>query len=368
MALAAGAHAAIGVARNAKRVTNEVSESASISWTGSSHMHNSLHTEYLRLVRTAVVSVALATLLAVPSEGSLAQTMRSVRLVIPYAPGGINDAVSRLLADHIGRAGGPRFVIEDRPGAGSVVATDAVSRAAPDGNTILLVGNSFVINPQVRKLAYDPLTSFEPICSLYRSPTVIAVNSASPYRTLSNLLNAARVKSGDLTMGASGPLTSFHIGFEQLKLAANIEMTFVPFGGTVPAFNALLGDHVTSAMGDYSVAAEFVKAGRLRALAVASPTRIEWLPEVPTVAESGFDGYEADSNYGLVVPAKTSKEKIVQLTNWITDALRDSEIRSKIVAVGLYPAGECGTEYGAFIRKKYEEYGSIIRSAHIKAE
>ncbi len=225
-------------------------------------MHQLPHTRCLSwAVRTAAVSVASATLIALPGQGSLAQTTRSIRLVIPYAAGGINEAMSRLLADQIGRAGSPPFLIESRPGAGTVLATDAVSRAAPDGNTILLVGNSFVINPHVRKLAYDPLTSFEPVCYLWQSPSVIAVNSNSPYHSLADLLGAARTKPGELTMGASGPLTSFHLGFEQLKLAANLQMTFVPFGGTVPAFNALLGEHVTSVLGDYGLAAEYIKAG-----------------------------------------------------------------------------------------------------------
>jgi tripartite-type tricarboxylate transporter receptor subunit TctC len=324
-------------------------------------------TEYLWwAVRSASATVALAILVALLSEGSFAQTTRSIRLVIPYAAGGINEAMARLLADHVGRAGGPPFVIEDRPGAGTVIATDAVSRATPDGNTILLVGNSFVINPQVRKLAYDPLTSFEPVCYLWQSPSVIAVNSNSPYHSLADLLGAARTKPGELTMGASGPLTSFHIGFEQLKLVANLQMTFVPFGGTVPAFNALLGEHVTSALGDYGLAAEYIKAGRLRALAAATRARIEGLPDVSTVAESGFDDYEADSWYGLVVPAKTPKERIAELIEWITDAERDPEIRSKIVAVGLYPVAVCGTEFGAHLRKQYERYGRVIRSAGIK--
>jgi tripartite-type tricarboxylate transporter receptor subunit TctC len=244
----------------------------------------------------AAVSVALAIHFVLPSKGLLAQATRSIKLVIPYAAGGGSEAMSRLLVDHIGRAGGPAFVIEDRPGAGTVIATDAVSRAAPDGNTILLVGNSFVINPQVRKLAYDPLTSFEPVCYLWRSPTVIGVNSTSPYRTLADLLTAARTRPGEVTLGASGPLTGFQIGFEQLKQAAKVEMTSVPFGGTVPAVNALLGEHVTSAIGDYSIFAEYLKAGKLRALAAASPTRIESLPEVPTVTESGLGGYDADSS------------------------------------------------------------------------
>jgi tripartite-type tricarboxylate transporter receptor subunit TctC len=188
-----------------------------------------------------------------------------------------------------------------------MIATEAVSRAVADGNTFLIVGNSFVINPHIRKLTYDPLTSFEPICYLVQSPTVIAVNSASPYRTLGDLLTAARAKPGELTMAASGPATGFQIGFEELKRAADIKMTFVPYGGSGPAVNALLGEHVASGMADYAAVAEHLKAGKLRALAVTSRTRIEPLPEIPTVAESGFKDYEADIWYGLVAPAKRRK-------------------------------------------------------------
>jgi tripartite-type tricarboxylate transporter receptor subunit TctC len=321
-----------------------------------------------KFLHLAAISVASAVLVALSHQGSLAQTTRSIRLVVPYAAGGVGEAMSRLLADQISRTGGPPFLIESRPGAGTVLATDAVSRAAPDGNTILLVGNSFVINPHVRKLAYHPLTSFEPICYLCRSPAVIAVNSASPYRTLTDLLDAAHAKPGALTMGASGPLTGFHIGFERLKQAANVEMTFVPFGGTAPAVNALLGEHVTSIFGDYSIVAEHLKAGKLRALATALRTKAEPLPDVPTVAESGFDSYEADIWYGLVVPAKTGREKIVELTNWVVGAMRDLEVRSKFVAVGLYPVVLCGAEFGAHLRGQYEEYGRVIRSANLKAE
>jgi tripartite-type tricarboxylate transporter receptor subunit TctC len=249
-----------------------------------------------------------------------------------------------------------------------VLATDAVSRATPNGNTVLIVSNSFVINPHVRKLGYDPLTSFEPICYLWRSPSVFAVNSASPYHTLADLLAAARTKPGELTMGASGPLTGFHIAFERLKQAVNVSITFVPFGGTVRAVNALLGGHVVSAFGDYSLFAEHFKAGTLRALATGLRTRTEALPEIPIVAESGFSEYQADIWYGLVAPAKTPKEKIFQLTDWVTGAMRNLEIRTKLVGVGVYPVGVCGEEFGAHIRKQYEEYGDVIRLANIKAE
>jgi tripartite-type tricarboxylate transporter receptor subunit TctC len=324
------------------------------------------HNQFWRRPAIALsVTVALAFLF---TNGAAWSQTRSIRLVIPYAPGGINETVSRLLAEQIGRAGGPTFIIEDRPGAGTVLATDAVSRAAPDGSTILLVGNSFVINPHVRKLAYDPVTSFEPVCYLWRSPGVFAVNSASPYRTMADLIAAARERPGTLTMGASGPLTGFHVGFEQLKQATHIEMTFIPFGGTSPAVNALLGDHVTSAFGDYSLFAEHARTGKLRILAGSSTTRIEAMPEVPTMAEAGFAGYQTDIWYGLVTPSKTPKEKITQLATWVAGALHDPEIKSKIVALGLYPVGVCGSEFGTHIRKQYEDYGRVIRQANIKAE
>src|SRR5439155_21665697 len=174
--------------------------------------------------------------------------------------------------------------------AGTMIGTEAVSRAAPDGNTVLIVSNSFVINAHLKKLAYDPLTSFEPICNLWQSPVVFAVNSASPYHTLADLLTAARGKPGALTMGGSGPATGHHVAFEQLKQAAKVNMTFVPYGGAVPAVNALLGDHIASAIGEYGVVVEHLNSGKLRALAVAPRTRIEPLPDVPAVEESGFPG------------------------------------------------------------------------------
>jgi tripartite-type tricarboxylate transporter receptor subunit TctC len=312
-------------------------------------------------------AIVIVSSIPFPRDDAWSQA-RPIRIVVPYAPGGINETMARVLADQIGRTGGPSFLIESRPGAGTVLATDAVSRAAPDGDTVLIVSNSFVINPHVRKLTYDPLTSFEPICYLWQSPSVFAVNSASPYHTLADLLAAARTQPGELTMGASGPLTGFHIAFERLKQAANVNIIFVPFGGTVPAVNALLGGHVMSAFGDYSLFAEHFKTGTLRALAMGERTRTEALPEIPTVAESGFREYQADIWYGLVAPAKTPKEKIAQLADWVTGAMRNPEIRTKLVAVGLYPVGVCGDEFGTHIRRQYEEYGDVIRLANIKAE
>jgi tripartite-type tricarboxylate transporter receptor subunit TctC len=316
-------------------------------------------------VGAAAVSVVFGVLFSSDSAWSQART---IKLVVPYPPGGAVDVVARLLAEKIGKASGSTMVVEDRPGAVSVIGTEAASRAAPNGNTLLIASSAFVVVPHLRKLNYDPLTSFEPICSLVSSPAVIAVNNASPFRTLADLLSAARISSGRLTMAGVGPGTAFQIAIEMLKRNANVDMTFVPFPGSPPAVNALLGEHVTSTISDYAVVAEQIKAGGLRALATASSERIEPLPDLPTVAESGYRDYAVDVSFGLFAPAKTPKETIAQLTGLFIAALQAPETKRKLVAQGLFPIGKCGAEFGALVRKQYDEYGRVIREANIKAE
>lgn len=272
------------------------------------------------------------------------------------------------MAEQIGRAQGPTVVVENRPGAAEVIGTEAVARAAPDGSTLLIAAVPFVIGPQLRKVNYHPLTSFEPICHLVSSPTLIVVNSASPYRTLTDLLNAARAKPGGLSLASVGLGSQFHLGFEKLKRTAKIEMTFVPYQGMAPALNALLGEHVTSMFVTYSNVAQHLKAGRLRALAVATLTRIEALPDVPTVAESGYMDHEVDAWYGALAPGKTPNETVAQLAAWFTAAMQIPEVKAKLVGQGLDPVGRCGAEFGAFLRRQYDEYGRVIRAANIKAQ
>ena len=258
------------------------------------------------------------------------------------------------------------MLIENRPGAGGVIGTEAVSRAAPDGNTLLINNNSFVVIPHLRKVNYDSLTSFEPICHLVSSPTVILVNNASPYGTLADLLNAARAKPGDLTF--AGTVGVFYVAIEMLKRAANLNMTFVPYPGGAPAVTALLGEHVTSVFTDYPTLAAQLKAGKLRALATGSRTRAEALPDVPTVAESGYKDYDVENWFGVSAPAKTPKETVSQLVGWFTAALRVPEIKAKLVAQGLYPVGMCGADFGSYLRKQFDDCGRVIREANIKVE
>jgi tripartite-type tricarboxylate transporter receptor subunit TctC len=321
----------------------------------------------MSLQKTGFGLLTVLIALALSGHGGRSQTTGTIKIIVPGPPGASTDTVARLLGEQVGRAERLTIVVENRPGAGNVIGTEAASRAAPDGNTLLINANPFVIDPHLRKLSYDPLTSFEPICHLVNSPLVIVVNSASPYRTLGDLLGAAHAKPGELTLAAVGPGTASHIGFEVLKRAAKVDITFVPYLGNAPAISALMGQHVTSALTGYTVVAEQLKSGKLRALASATRTRSELLPDVPTVAESGYKDCEVDFWNGLVAPAKTPKATISQLADWFTTALHVPEIKARLLAQGLFPVGTCGADFAAHLRRQFDEYGRVIREANIRA-
>jgi tripartite-type tricarboxylate transporter receptor subunit TctC len=301
-------------------------------------------------------------------QGAPAQTGRTIKMVVPFPAGGPGDILARLLGEQISRTRGSTLVVESRPGASGRIGTEAVARVPPDGRTLLIVANNFLIDPHVRRVDYDPFTSFEPICYLTNQPYILAIDSQSPYRTLADLLGAARALPGGLTMAGVGPASSAQIAFEMLKNAANVDVTFVPFAGSAPAVTALLGSHVTAALVPYSAAAEYLKAGKLRVLAAASERRVDPLPEVPALAEFGFQGIDADLWLAVFAPAKTSKESISELASWFAAALQTPEVKAKLVLQGQFPVGMCGTDFGAHLRKQYDEYGRIIREAGIKAE
>jgi tripartite-type tricarboxylate transporter receptor subunit TctC len=322
--------------------------------------------QFLRLAARAVVVIVLSVTFS--GHDAWSQASRTIKIVVPYAPGGIADVLARLLAEHIGRVQGRTMLIENRAGAGTVIGTEAVARSAPDGNTLLINTPDLLISPHLRKLNINPMTSLDPICYLTNSPSLIAVDSASPYRTLADLLDAARAKPGELTLASSGPATLQQIAFETLKRVAHIDMSFVPYQGGTPALNAQLGGHVTSILLSYATLAEQLKTGALRALAAVTRKRIEALPDVPTVAEFGYKDYEMDLWEGLFAPTKTPKQTVSQLATWFTAALRAPEIKEKLVILGLFPIGMCGSDFAALVSKQYDEYGRAIRDANIKAE
>ncbi len=315
-----------------------------------------------------LAAVAGMALLAMPGDGAVSQTARTIRIVVPFPAGGSADELARLLADEIGRSRGMNFLIENRPGAGTIVATEAVSRAAPDGNTLLIVANSFVINPSLKKLNYDPFTSFAPVCELVSSPLVIAVNSEEPYRSLADLIDAAHAKPGELTMASVAPATTQHIAFEMLKRVTGMDMIHVPYPGGAPAVTALLGGHVTAVIANYSEVEAHLASGKLRALATASRQRIAAAPDLPTVAESGYRNYDTEVWFGLVAPAKTPAETVAQLSGWFGAALAADAVKQKLQREAMYPVGACGADFAAQLRRQFDDYARVIREADIKAE
>jgi tripartite-type tricarboxylate transporter receptor subunit TctC len=309
-----------------------------------------------------------ALLLAMMGADAWAQTARTIRLVVPFPAGGSADILARLLGEQISKTQGPTIVIENRPGGGASIAYDAVARAAPDGNTLVINGNSLVINPNLRKVNYDPFTSFEPVCYLLSSPQVIVVNAALPYRTLAEFVAAAHAKPGQIVFATLGPATTQHIAFEQLRRLTKIDVTYVPYTGGGPAMTALLGGHVQAVLANYSEVVEQLNAGKVRALAVTTRSRIAPLPDVPTVAELGYAGYDVTVWFGVMAPAKTPRNVTSELAGWFKAAIVAPEIAPKLSTLGLYPVGTCLDDFATHIRNQYEEYGRIIREAGIKSE
>ena len=318
------------------------------------------------LAATAAVLGVLSTM--PPLHEAQAQSGRTIRAIVPTPPAGVNDLMARLMADHLGKTQGLSMVVENRAGAAEVIGTEAVARAAPDGNTVLFGSSQVVINPLLRKVNYHPLESFEPICLMVVAPLVFSVQASSPLRTLNDLLEAARAKPGSVTMGSLGPGTPFDIGLALLKNATKVDITFVPFNGNGPSINALLGGHVTSTFNSYSSISSQLKGGLARPLAVASKTRIPPLPDVPTVIESGVKDYEVQPWFGVYAPAKTPKEIVTQYADWLSAALKAPEVKEKLAVQELYPMGVCGADFAAFLRQQNDEYARVIKEANFKLE
>ncbi len=295
-----------------------------------------------------------------------AQTSRAVKIIVPLAAGGGADILARVLAEQINRTQRATVVVENRPGAGTAIATDFVARAAPDGSTLLITNPAFLINPHLRPQNYDPMTSFDPVCNIVSFPLFVVVAASSPFRTLADLIDAARAKPGAILFASAGPATASHIALEALKHAARIEVTYVPYAGTAPAVTALLGGHVAAVYADYTSVAEQLKSGALRALSVGSRKRFEGLADVPTVIESGYADYEHESWNGLLAPAKTPNDIMSQLQSWLVAAGGSAEIKEKLAAQGLSPGVSCGAEFGTALRRQYEQYGRAIRAANLK--
>ena len=214
-----------------------------------------------RFLGAGVVLFAVTSLFLFAVNSNAWAQPRTIKIINPFPPGGTADIIARIVTEQVGRTQGVTFVIENRPGAGTVIGAEEVARAAPDGNTLLINTSALLISAHLRKLNFDPLSSFEPVCNLTQSPQLLFVNGASPYRTMGDFIAAARAKPGELTLSSTGPATSSHIGVEKLKRGANISITYVPFPGNAPTVNAVLGGHVTAGIANYADLLGHIPAG-----------------------------------------------------------------------------------------------------------
>jgi len=289
-------------------------------------------------------------------------------VIVPFPPGGSADVLARVISAGLGEAAQQPVVVENHPGAGASIAYDLTARAAPDGNLVVVGSNSLVINPLLRKVNYDSVASFTPICNLVSTPMIFVVNQASPYKTIGDLIAAAHAKPGTITLGALGPATTQHIAVESFKHVTKSDIIFVPFLGGAPAVTALIGQHVNAALVNYSEGVEQIKSGKLHALATTSAQRIKPAPELPTVAESGYPGYSSEVWLGILGPAGTPPMRVDQLSKWLNAVMSTPDVGARLEAVGLYRTVTCGGDFATFIAGKKAEYARIIQDANIAVD
>lgn len=294
---------------------------------------------------------------------------KTIRIVVPFPPGGTADVQVRMLGEYMARTLGQPVVVENKPGGGTIIGTGFVAKAPPDGHTLLLMANSFVINAKLHAatLPYEGVKAFEPVACLTNSPQLLAVNSASPYRTLTEWVDAAKAKPNTISYATVGPATTQHIAGEMLQRAAGIRLIYTPFAGGAPAVNAVLAGHVDTVLANVSELQAFIEGGRMRALAVTTRQRLDSFKQIPTVAESGMPGYEAAAWFGLCAPAGTPREAIAKLAAAASAALADAEIRKKLIGIGLEPYSMGPSEFAAHIADQLAKYSRLIDEAGIKA-
>lgn len=311
--------------------------------------------------------------IAIPAMGgAFAQAFpsRSIKLVVPYTAGGTGDTQARIIGEHMARSLGQPVVVENKPGGSTIIAAAHVAKSPADGYTLLLLANSVVINSKLRagSLPYRGLQAFEPVACLTNSPQVIAVNSASPWHTLKDWLDAAKAKPETLSYASIGPASTQHIALEVLLRQAGVKGIYVPYPGGTAAVNAVLAGHASLTLQNLSETQSFLEAGKLRALAVTTPKRMASHPDIPTVAETGLTGYEAHAWFGLAAAAGTPANVVEKLGQAALAAVRDAEIRKKLVGIGLDPYAMNPKEFSAHINSQYQKYSKMIDDSGIKAE
>ncbi len=293
---------------------------------------------------------------------------RPVRIVVPFPPVGAVDILGRLVGQKVGDKWKQSVVIENRPGGGTVLGTDIVAKAFPDGYTILLAVTSHTINATlVDKLPFDPIRDFAPITLAATGLTILVVHPSVPANSVVELIAYARANPGKLNYGSPGNGSAMHLTGEMFKSAGGINVIHIPYKGTQPVLNALLAGEVSYTF-DAGVSMQQVKTGKLKAFAVSSPKRAAIAPELPTMAEAGLPGFEAQSWYGFLAPAGTPVAVVEQLSRDINEALRDPETRERLNRVALEAVGTTPAEFEQHLRADIVKWGRVVRASGAKAD
>ena len=322
-------------------------------------------------MKKALFALLLAVLaLTAPSAMAQQYPSKPIVLVVPFAPGGTSELISRLVAQKLTERLGQQVVVENRPGAAGNIAMEQVARAAPDGYTLILghIG-TLAVNPAMfPKLPYDAIKDFAPVSLIAAVPNIVTVNPAVPAKTLKEFLDLARAKPGSINYGSAGNGSAGHLAMEYLKRIAKADMVHVPYKGTGPMLTDLLAGQTQATFTGSSPLIPHIKSGKLRALAVGSAVRIPSLPEVPTVAESGFAGFETAQWYGIIAPAKTPPAIIQKLSVEIAQVMKQPDVIARLSGDGTVMIGSTPNEFAAYISKEMKRWGEVVHDANIKAE
>ncbi len=291
---------------------------------------------------------------------------KTVRLIVPFAAGGSTDIIGRVLAQKLTEAWGQQVIVDNRPGGSTVIGTDIVAKAAPDGHTLLVTPAPFTIVPSLlKKLPYDPAKDFEPITLINTTPLVVVVNPGVPAKNIKELIALAKAKPGLMNFGSSGSGGSNHLAGELFNAMAGVKIVHVPYKGNAPALSDLLGGHVDIVFNGLTSALPFIKSGKLRALGMTSLNRSAALPEMPTLDEAGLKGFQAVAWNGLTGPARMPKEAVAKAATDVARIMKSAELAEHLKREGSDPVGSSTAEYTVFLRDEIAKWKKVIERAGI---
>jgi tripartite-type tricarboxylate transporter receptor subunit TctC len=313
----------------------------------------------------AIVALVLSAL----PPARAAYPERIIRIVVPFAPGGGTDVIARALAQEMAKDLGASVIIENKPGAGTIIGTQAVATSEPDGYTLLMGTFANAVNPSLNpKLPYDAHNDFAPVSLIARSFNIVVVNPKSPLQSMADLIAAAKAEPDKMSYGTFGTGTSAHLAGELFKSMAKVNMTAVPYKGAAPAITDVIGGQIQVVFTTVASAASLIEGGQLRALAVTSAQRSPAFPQLPTVSEAGVPGYAAEAWYGLFAPARTPPEIIERLNKSVAKAVQSDAFRRLSVNEGLVMAAGPPEDLGRYFLGEEERWRKVIRDAGIKIE